>query len=91
MRFLNGFIIIGLVLVFISIAGLASGNRLLTEPGQPVNPYAWLEYLAAAILMLINGAVSIWSARQADEQKPASESKDAANTAPTDTAHTRPR
>ena len=70
MRFLNGFILIGIVLLFISIAGLVSGNTLLTEPGQPVNPLAWLEYLGAAALMLINGAVSIWNARQQDGQKP---------------------
>ena len=68
MRFLNGFILIGLILFFISIAGLASGNRLLTEPGQPVDPYAWLLYLGAAILMLINGGVSIWNARQSEGQ-----------------------
>ena len=59
MRFLNGFICIGIILLFISIGGVASGNRLLTEPGQPVNPYAWLEYLGAAVLMLVNGAISI--------------------------------
>jgi len=69
MRFLNGFILIGIILLFISIAGLVRGNTLLTEPGQPVNNSAWLEYLGAAVLMLINGVVSIWNARQQDDQK----------------------
>ncbi len=64
MRFLNGFVLIGIILLFISVAGLVKGNTLLTEPGQAPNPYAWLEYLAAAVLMLINGAVSIWTYRQ---------------------------
>ncbi|MGC8667075.1 MAG: hypothetical protein ACP5VE_03015 [Chthonomonadales bacterium] len=64
MRYLNGFILIGIILLFISIAGMVKGNALLTEPGQPTNTYAWLEYLAAAILMLVNGAVSIWNARR---------------------------
>ena len=59
MRFLNGFVLIGIILLFISIGGVASGNRLLTEPGQQPNQYAWLEYLGAAVLMLINGAISI--------------------------------
>ncbi len=68
MRFLNGFILIGIILLFISVAGLVSGNALLTEPGLPVNNYAWLEYLAAAILMLVNGAVTIWNARQHEEK-----------------------
>ena len=69
MRFLNGFILIGIILLFISVAGLVKGNTLLTEPGQTPNPYAWLEYLAAAVLMLINGAVSIWSFRQQEGRK----------------------
>ena len=69
MRFLNGFILIGIILLFISIAGLVKGNTLLTEPGQPPNPYAWLEYLAAAVLMLINGVVSIWSYRNHEDRK----------------------
>ena len=64
MRFLNGFVLIGIILLLISVAGLVKGNTLLTEPGQTPNPYAWLEYLAAAALMLINGAVSIWTYRQ---------------------------
>jgi hypothetical protein len=73
MRFLNGFVLIGIILLFISIAGLVKGNTLLTEPGQPVNQFAWLEYLAAAVLMLINGAVSIWMMRRNESQKPPKE------------------
>lgn len=64
MRYLNGFILTGIALFFISIAGLVKGNTLLTEPGQQPNPYAWLEYLAAAVIMLVNGAVSIWVANR---------------------------
>src|SRR6266571_8881175 len=69
MRFLNGFVLIGIILLFISVAGLVKGNTLLTEPGQPVNPYAWIEYLGAAALMLVNGAVSIWNMRHHDSQR----------------------
>ncbi len=70
MRFLNGFILIGVVLFAISLGGLLSGNRLLAEPGQPVNPYSWLLYLGASVLMLINGGVSIWNAQQVEKQQP---------------------
>ena len=66
MRYLNGFILIGIMLLGISIAGAATGNRLLTEPGQQVNPYAWLEYLGASAIMLVNGLVSIRNAREAE-------------------------
>lgn len=82
MRFLNGFVLIGIILLFISVAGLVKGNTLLTEPGQPVNPYAWLEYLGAAVLMLVNGAVSIWNMRQHDARKP--NKAEAMETAPDD-------
>jgi hypothetical protein len=68
LRYLNGFILIGIILLFISVAGMVKGNALLTEPGQPTNAYAWLEYLAAAILMLVNGAVSIWNARRHEQR-----------------------
>ena len=68
-RFLNGFILIGITLLFISLAGLVKGATLLSEPGTPPNPYAWLEYFGAAVLMFINGAVSIhlYRQRQAEE------------------------
>ena len=68
LRFLNGFILIGIILLFISIAGLVKGATLLSEPGTPPNPYAWLEYLGAAALMLINGAVSIHLLRQREKE-----------------------
>ena len=70
MRFLNGFILIGLLLFIISMMGLMSGNRLLTEPGQVVSPYSWLLYLAASAIMLVNGAVSVWNAQQNEKQNP---------------------
>jgi hypothetical protein len=83
MRYLNGFILIGIMLLLISIAGAATGNRLLTEPGQPANPYAWLEYLGAAVLMLVNGGVSIWKAREdAAHKSEASDKKEAAQAEP---------
>ena len=82
MRNLNSFILIGAALVIISLLGLATQNRLLTEPGQPINSYAWLEYLAAAVVMFINGIVSIRLAREHDKSKP-SDNKAKAETAPT--------
>ena len=65
-RYFNMFMVIGVILVIISLAGFATGNRFLTEPGQPVNPQGSLIYLGAGVIMLINGIVSI---RQADAMK----------------------
>ncbi|HSV73829.1 MAG TPA: hypothetical protein VLH79_08730 [Chthonomonadales bacterium] len=59
MRYLNGFVVLGVVLFLISMAGMVYGNTLLTEPGLPVNHLARWEYLAASVLMLVNGVVSI--------------------------------
>ena len=66
LRYLNMFVVIGVVLVIISLAGFATGNRFLTEPGQPINPQGSLIYLGAGVIMLVNGYVSI---RQAEAHK----------------------
>lgn len=86
MRYLNGFILIGIALLIVSIAGFATGNRFLTEPGQPVNPYSALEYLGGAVLMLINGGVSIWNVRQ-QEPKTSARPEDAPDHRDTDPNH----
>ena len=65
-RYFNMFVVIGVLLVIISLAGFATGNRFLTEPGQPINPQGSLIYLGAGVIMLINGFVSI---RQAEGMK----------------------
>ena len=59
LRFLNMFVLIGIALIGISIAGFATGGKLLTEPGTAPSATTSLIYLGAGVLMLINGAVSI--------------------------------
>jgi hypothetical protein len=66
MRYLNGFILTSVVLFLVGAAGAVKGNALLTEPGMPVNPWAWQQYLGAAVLMLVNGVVSVWVSRRHD-------------------------
>ena len=58
-RYLNMFVLIGITLIIISLVGFATGNRFLTEPGQPLNPQGSLIYLGAGVIMLVNGVVSI--------------------------------
>ena len=77
-RYFNMFVVIGVVLVIISLAGFATGNRFLTEPGQPVNPQGSLIYLGAGVIMLINGVVSIRQAEAIKAQAPAKPQKQAA-------------
>lgn len=79
LRYLNMFILIGLALIGISIAGFATGNRLLTEPGQTVNPYSALIYLGAGVIMLVNGLVSIRLAAQHPVPAPRSENVEKIN------------
>ena len=66
LRYLNMFVLIGIVLVILSLAGFATGNRFVTEPGQAVTPQLSFYYLGAGVLMLINGYISI---KQAQAQK----------------------
>lgn len=76
LRYLNMFVLIGIALVGISIAGFATGNRFLMEPGQAENPHAALIYLGAGILMLINGIVSILHAPPPQPASPDKNGKD---------------
>lgn len=69
MRYLNMFVLVGIGLILVSLAGFATGGRFLTEPGTPPSATAPLVYLGAGILMLINGAVSIRFAPPAPEKK----------------------
>lgn len=76
-RYLNGFILSGVVLLLISIAGLLFGDGVLAEPGQPANPLAWFWYLLAAVIMLVNGVVSIRTAPgQTAEPAPPKKNRD---------------
>ena len=59
LRYLNMFVIIGLILMAVSLAGFATHDRFLMEPGQALNGNLSLIYLGASALMLINGLVSI--------------------------------
>jgi hypothetical protein len=84
LRYLNMFVLIGLALVGISIAGFVTHNRFLMEPGQPVNAWASLIYLGAGILMLVNGYVSIQHglhpATEAEQKKGHEKESDSAGT-----------
>ncbi len=75
--YLNAFILTGVALLFISIAGLVRQD-FLTEPGQPANPLAWLWYLVAAVIMLVNGYVSIRMAMQQAPEPAAATSEEEA-------------
>lgn len=80
LRYLNMFVIIGVVLVIVSLIGFATGNRFLTEPGQKVDAQGSLIYLGAGVLMLINGYISIKQAealkRHPQEPAPAETDKE---------------
>ena len=62
LRYLNMFVLIGIALVVISLAGFATQGKFLHEPGQDTSPYASFIYLGAGALMLFNGLLSIKTA-----------------------------
>lgn len=59
LRYLNMFVLIGLTLIGVSIAGFATGSKFVTEPGQPVNSLSSFVYFGVGILMLLNGYVTV--------------------------------
>lgn len=71
LRDFNAFILTGAALFVIGVIGIFKGNRWLSEPGMPTNPYGWQLYLAASVLMLINGVASIKVARAVEAQRSA--------------------
>ena len=79
LRYLNMFILIGIVLIGVSIIGFATNNKFLTEPGQETNPIASLLYLGAGVLMLINGAISVKIAPLQTSQSSQSQEKKESN------------
>ncbi len=70
-RFLNSFILIGIILIGVSIAGFATGSKFVTEAGQKPDSLSSLVYLGVGVLMLVNGYVSWKLALQAPEAKSA--------------------
>ena len=74
-RYFNMFVLIGIVLSIVSAVGFITGNRFLTEPGQPVNPQGSLIYLGAGVIMLVNGIVSIRQAEALRAQTPRAQAK----------------
>jgi hypothetical protein len=62
LRYLNMFILIGVALIIVSLAGFATGGKFLMEPGQPLDPMASIVYLGAGVLMVFNGVLSVKTA-----------------------------
>jgi hypothetical protein len=62
LRYLNMFVLIGIALIGVSLAGFATGGKFLIEPGQDPNPMASVIYLGAGVLMIFNGMLSLRSA-----------------------------
>lgn len=85
LRDLNAFILTGAALLVIGVIGIFKGNRWLSEPGMPTNPYGWQLYLAASAVMFINGIASIRLARAAESGR-ATAGKAAGASRPSDTS-----
>lgn len=63
LRYLNMFVLIGIALIAVSIAGFVTGGKFLIEPGQAPNGMASVIYLGTGVLMIYNGILSIRSAQ----------------------------
>ncbi len=58
-RYLNSFMIVGLILFVLAIWGFVQGADVLRDPAQPRDMRLPLLYLAGAVLMALNGLISI--------------------------------
>ncbi len=58
-RYLNMFVIIGVALIGISVIGLLTNHKFVTEPGSLATPVTTAVYFGAGLLMLFNGFLSI--------------------------------
>ena len=79
-RYLNMFVLIGLALIAVSLAGFATGGKFLIEPGQSIDPNASIVYLGAGVIMVFNGVLTVKTAPPAppaksprNEKQPATE------------------
>jgi hypothetical protein len=65
LRWLNSFILLGVALIGLALAGFVGGGKFVFDPGRP-SQNAPVFYLIAGVLMLVNGRL----------QPPQSKSKD---------------
>ena len=79
-RYLNSFVLIGVALIAVSLAGFATGGRFLTEPGQTPGANMSLIYLGTGVLMIINGVVSARTALTPASNTPKAAAENAAAT-----------
>lgn len=62
LRYLNMFVMIGIALIGVSLAGFATGGKFLIEPGQNMDSMASVVYLGTGVLMIVNGVLSVKTA-----------------------------
>ena len=54
----NTYFWIAAVLFFLGVLGLVKGDKTIRDPGQIHESNLWMIYLAASVVMLINGVIS---------------------------------
>ena len=54
-RWWNSFNLLGILLIAVAAAGFLGGGKFVFDPGRPAKGYEPLLYLAAGILMFVNG------------------------------------
>ncbi len=56
-RRINSFHLLGVLLLLVAIIGLASGGKMVYDPGRVVKGNEWMIYGLAGVLMFINGVL----------------------------------
>ncbi|MGC4047069.1 MAG: hypothetical protein QM758_25010 [Armatimonas sp.] len=56
-RRINSFHLLGVLLLLVAIVGLASGGKMVYDPGRVVKGNEWMIYGLAGVLMFVNGVL----------------------------------
>jgi hypothetical protein len=54
-RRINSFHLLGVLLLLVAIVGLASGGKMVYDPGRALKGNEWIIYGLAGLLMFVNG------------------------------------
>jgi hypothetical protein len=68
-RWWNSFTLLAVILFAIGVIGKIAGDRMVFDPGRTASGKEWILYLAASVLMLINGLLTA-PGNGRDEEKP---------------------
>jgi hypothetical protein len=66
-RRINSFHLLGVLLLLVAIVGLASGGKMVYDPGRTLKGNEWIVYGMAGLLMFVNGFLPASEPKRSDK------------------------